>query len=258
MSGSPLSSPSESFFSWESLFWGVGAFRFRQGALSARLSKRFESLLLPVDWIWIIGIGVVLPFLLVIGLTRFTSLGARDFSAAGMKFILPAAHYTALLLLVLMLPVLMARLRLRKRTVSLSFKWGKSWIGWISVAAILAHVVLIAFAVKSGSSGMKVTVASLLIVSEIWLFATVLRTAFSSPTRVLMAGTIARILIPTYATALLLMVWWVPALIAAENYWFGQDQFTKLDPEFPGMTSFEYKVAVQLQKEIREILGYQP
>jgi hypothetical protein len=237
---------------------GCWAFRFRQGALSARLSKRFESLLLPVDWIWIIGIGVVLPFLLVIGLTRFTSLGARDFSAAGMKFILPAAHYTALLLLVLMLPVLMARLRLRKRTVSLSFKWGKSWIGWISVAAILAHVVLIAFAVKSGSSGMKVTVASLLIVSEIWLFATVLRTAFSSPTRVLMAGTIARILIPTYATALLLMVWWVPALIAAENYWFGQDQFTKLDPEFPGMTSFEYKVAVQLQKEIREILGYQP
>jgi hypothetical protein len=226
--------------------------------LSARLSKRFESLLLPADWFWMIGIGVVLPFLLVIGLNRFTPLGARDFSAAGMKFILPAAHYTALLLLMLMLPVLVARLRLRKRTVSFSFKWGKSRIGWISVAAILAHVVLIPFAVKSDSTDMKVTAASLLILPEIWLFVTVLRTVFSSPTRVLMAGSIARILIPTYAAALLLMICWVPALIAAESYWFGKDQFTKLDPEFPGMTSFEYKLAVQLQKETREILGHHP
>ncbi len=235
---------------------GCWAFRYRQGALSARLSKRFQSLLVPADWIWIVGIGVVLPIFLVIGLNRFTPLGARDFSAAGMNFILPTAHYTALLLLVLMLPVLMARLRLEKRTVSFSFKWGKSWIGWISMVAILAHAVLIAFAAKSGSTGMKVTAASLLILPEIWLFVTVLRTVFSSPIRVLMAGTIARILIPTYATAMLLMVWWVPALIAAEAYWFRNDHFTKLDPEFPGMTSFEYKVAAQLQKELRETLGY--
>ncbi len=231
-------------------------FRFRQGVLSRRLSKRMESLLVPQDWLWIIGVGVVLPFLLVIGLNRFTPLGGRDFSVAGMKFILPAAHYAALLLLMLILPVLIARLRLGRRTVVFSFNWGKSWAGWVSVICLFAYVVLIGMAVKDGSVGMKATVATLLILPEIWLFVTVLRAVFSKPMRVLMAGAIARTLIPTYATGMLLMVWWVPALIAAEAYWFKNDQFTKLDPEFPGMTSFEYKVAAQLRKETREILGY--
>lgn len=245
------------------VFLGIGllgcwAFRFRQGVLSARLSKRMESLLVPEDWLWIIGLGVVLPFLLVIGLNRFTPLGGRDFSLAGMKFVLPAAHYSALLLLMLILPVLMARLRLGRRTVVFSFKWGKSWAGWCSVVFTLAYVVLIGIAVKDGSIGMKMTVVSLLILPEIWLLVTVLRAVFAKPTRVLMAGSIARILIPTYTAAMLLIVWWVAALIAAEAYWFRNDHFTKLDPEFPGMTSFEYKVAAQLQKETRETLGYGP
>jgi hypothetical protein len=234
------------------------AFRYRQGVLSSRLSKRLESLLVPADWLLIIGLGVVLPFLLVIGINRFTPLGGRDFSLAGMKYVLPAAHYSALFLLMLILPVLMARLRLGRRTVGFSFKWGKSWAGWISVVCIFAYVVLIGIAVKDGSIGMKVTVVSLLILPEIWLLVTVLRAVFSKPTRVLMAGAIARILIPTYAAAMLLMVWWVPALVAAEAYWFRNDQFTTLDPEFPGVTSFEYKVAAQLQKETRETLGYGP
>lgn len=236
---------------------GCWAFRYRQGVFSARFSKRLESLVTRADWFAIIGIGVFLPFFLVVSLNRFTPLGGQDLSVTGMKFLLPAAHYTGLLMLMLILPVLIARLRMGKRTGSFSFNWGKSWFGWASVLFLLACVVLTGIAVKSGNSGLMATVAVFSTLPQIWLLATIVRAFLSKPSRVLMSGTIARILMPTYATAMLLMVAWVPVLIAAEAHWFRNDSFNRLDPEYPGMTSYEYKVAVQLQKETLEILGYE-
>ena len=76
--------------------------------------------------------------------------------------------------------------------------------------------------------------------------------------QLLKSGTLCRLLVPAYASAALLMICLVPVFRAAEQYWFERDHFMMLHPETPGMGSYEYKVAVQSQKELREILGYDP
>lgn len=43
-------------------------------------ARRMNEQLRPVDWGWIVGIGVALPFGYVTGLSRFTALGGQDWS----------------------------------------------------------------------------------------------------------------------------------------------------------------------------------
>ena len=43
---------------------------------------------------------------------------------------------------------------------------------------------------------------------------------------------------------------------ATTQYWFEQDKLLKYDASSPGWTTYEYKVAVQMRKELREVLGY--
>lgn len=45
---------------------------------------------------------------------------------------------------------------------------------------------------------------------------------------------------------------------ASEQYWFDRDTLSKADASEPGWSHFEYQVAVQMRKELREILGYEP
>ncbi len=91
-----------------------------------------------------------------------------------------------------------------------------------------------------------------------WLLATSIRSLCSNPKNLLHDGAVARMLVPTYAVAAILMMAAVPYFKAAAYHWFEQDQFMKPDLAHPTMTKFEYKISVQMRKETREILGYAP
>lgn len=234
----------------------VLAFRFRQGTMTHRLARRMESLLLPVDWLLILGFGIILPFSFVIILNRFTPLGGRDLSIYGLTFVLPMAHFFALVLLLLIVPILIARWRLAKRAVSFGFDWSKSWIGWSAVISTIFYIVGIGFMPHFKSMSTVAAVTAFLILPKIWLLAIAARALLAKSASLLMSSTIARVLVPAYASAMLIMISLVPVFNAAGQYWFKRDTFMKLDPSSPGMGTYEYKVAVQLQKELREILGY--
>jgi hypothetical protein len=47
-----------------------------------------------------------------------------------------------------------------------------------------------------------------------------------------------------------------PVLAISERKLIAEDHILKLDPECPGMTPYEYKVTVQLRKEINEMLDF--
>ena len=234
----------------------VWAFRFRQGKLIRRLGLRVEELLCPVDWAWVMGVGNVLPVLLVMGLNRFTPLGGRDFSILGMNYILPTGHFLALLFLLLIVPILVARWRLGKRASFLGCVWKSTWLGWAAVISTTIYVIAIGLVMPPKSMATILLVTVFLLLPKLWLLAVGTRAIYAKPAQILMSATVARVLVPVYAGGLLLMILLLPVFKAAEQYWFERDKFMQLNPAQLGMTTYEYKVAVQLQKETREILGY--
>jgi len=48
----------------------------------------------------------------------------------------------------------------------------------------------------------------------------------------------------------------LPALRAAEQYWFERDILVKFDPDLPAWSIYQYRVALQTRKEMWEILGF--
>ncbi len=230
------------------------AFRFRQPRMIRGVTPRVESLLRPADWAGILGFGVILPFATVLLLNRHTPLGARDFGVSGMESIMPAAQYLGLVLLLLLLPVLIIRQRLAKRAGAFGFRQKSSIPGWIAVACTAAFTLLIGFAAKDGSNKVLLAASLLLLPQALWLAAALLLAVYTSPARLLRSGTTAKILIPAYGFAILLFIWLIPPFVASAGKWSERDESLKLDPAFPGITPYEYKVAVQLQKETRELL----
>jgi hypothetical protein len=78
------------------------------------VSKRFDLLLRPVDWAWVAG-AVVAPIAFTLTITRYTSLGGRDFSVHHNEMLFPAVHHLLVLLMLLTVPPLVIRWRLGKR-----------------------------------------------------------------------------------------------------------------------------------------------
>lgn len=226
--------------------------------LIRRLAGRFESLMLPVDWMWVMGLGILLPFLFVMGISRFTPLGGRDFSVYGMKFFLPLAHFNGLVLLLLILPIVVTRWRLTQKCGSFGFIWKKNWIGWMAAVSSVAYIVITGYAAPRGEVVWMTAASALHLISYLWLIVIIVRACFAKPARLLMSATVARVLVPAYSSAMLVMICLVPVFKVHEQYWFLRDAFMGLDAKYPGLGPYEYKVAVQLQKETRELLdGHQ-
>lgn len=247
-----------SFFLLGIIFVFVWAFRFRQGNLIQRLAQRMESLLGRPDWLWIIVGGIVLPFTFVAGINRLTPLGGQDLSIYGLNFILPTAQFVALVFLLIIMPILIARWRIGKQSAVFGFKWKRPWLGWATVTSAASYVVLIGFVALHASVVWIVIASLLLLFPMLWMLAVGLGAVIAKRPKLLMSATVARLLIPVYATAMLMMILLVPVFKAAEQYWFEQDTFMILDPAQPGMGTYEYRVAVQLQKETRELLTFKP
>jgi hypothetical protein len=224
-------------------------------SLVRRLAGRFESLMLPVDWMWVMGIGVILPVLFVMGINRFTPLGGRDLSLFGMKFFLPLAHFNTLLLLLLILPVLVSRWRLSQRCGSFGFVWRRAWMGWLAAGSSVAYMIIIGYAAPLGLVAWMKAASAFHLISYLWLIVVIVRACFTKPARSVVSETVARVLVPAYAGAMLLMICLVPVFKVQEEYWFRRDHFMSLDAKYPGVGTYEYKVAVQLQKETRALLG---
>ncbi|RYF32937.1 MAG: hypothetical protein EOO38_30530 [Cytophagaceae bacterium] len=99
-------------------------------------------------------------------------------------------------------------------------------------------------------------ITTLLLVPKWWLLIVAARALTGDGGRLLRSGIVARVLVPTLSFAMLLMASLIPAFQAAEQHWFEQDHLMMLDPEYPGFGIYEYKVTVQLMKELREIVGH--
>lgn len=249
------------------------AYRFRGSILTRRLAGRMEDLIQPGDWAWISGLGVLLPFAYVMAINRLTPLGGTAFGMLGTGLLMPAAHFLALLILWLIVPVHVIRWRLAKRAGLFGFS-KPTRISWLAVACAVAFVPLVGWAVISHAFGdlenwmrwhhpkqwpLPGWLAVLpLAVCLLWLATVVSLALFGRPERQMHRTTSSRILGRTLAVAMIALILAAPAFKASERYWFAQDKLCKIDPSLPAWSVYEYKVAEQQKKELREILGDEP
>jgi hypothetical protein len=247
----------------------VVSYRFYVASISRRLARRMVDLLHPSDWGWILVVGVVLPFVFVMSINRLTPLGGRAFGMQGTALLMPASHFLGLLLLWLIVPVQVVHWRLTKRANGFGFS-KPSWTGWLAVGVAAAFVPMIGWAAISHIGG---SLQSLENISKWpWRFAVAIALAGMSALWMAWQASLAMLgradchfyratsslaLVTPYAATLLLIATASIGFKASEHYWFRQDWMSKFDVSNPGWSTYEARVATQMRKELREILGYE-
>ena len=255
------------------LCW-VACYRFRVALLSRKLARRMADLLGSSDWAWILVAGVLLPFAFVMAINRLTPLGGREFGVRGTLMLMPAAHFLGLWFLWLILPVQIVRWRLAKRAGGFGFR-GPSWTGWLAVACAAALIPLIGWTAISNLRGewweagvgpdsegwrampwMFWVAVAAMGVAVFWLIVQVSLAIFGRADRQIYRATSSLVLVRVYAAAMLVIATASCGFKASEHYWFKQDWMSKFDASGSGWNAYESKVAVQMRKELREIIGY--
>jgi len=260
----------------------VALFRFRLPAVVRRLVPRIGLLLRPVDFAWLIGAGILLPYAYMMMINRFTPLGGRDWGIRGtrmyllqrfkdaiadtewrdwsiwcIRIYLPLVQFLGLALLMMVVPVLVARWRLGRRIAMTGPGGGRSWFGWFAVLCTVVCIPLAGWIAPEAYQReiYQPWVTGLIAVPVVWLLVASLRALIGrDKPRLLCRGVIARALVPVYAAAMLLLAAAALGHKAAERYWFQRDTVMRMDPAFPAVSPYEYKVARQMRAEIREIL----
>lgn len=231
-------------------------YRQRTSVLVRRLSGRLENLLRLSDWAWILGAGVVIPFLFYLALCRLTPLGARDWSVAASAFLVPSGQTAAMTWLMILLPVLIARWRLGRRGAVIGFQGSPSRWRWFAVAcgALALPVFGLSFARGKGSEAVMMTAAGLLGVLVLEWLVTGIRAMFSKRPALLRRVTLSRLLVPAYALGMLLMALSMPLYHAAEKRWLAHDRLSEMTPEAPGLSRYEWELAQTMRQDLLKAL----
>jgi hypothetical protein len=237
----------------------VALFRFCLPQPVLRLAQRINQLLTPGDGAWIIGAGVVLPFGYVTALMRLTPLGGQDWGLLhGGAAMVVAADFLALGLLLLMVPVLVARWRLGRRAAALGICRGNPLLGWLAVAAGAALVPVIGMSHPPVDQLqfyliVKVSLIAMLAPLLLMLVNSLVRALAVTFSRQFSRAVVALALLPAYACGMLLVMASLPIYQAAQAGWERRDSMTELTAQ--GITRYEGEVAGQLLRELREVLG---
>ena len=256
----------------------VAGYRFRVAPLGRGLAKRMEQLLVWQDWAWVLGAGIILPLAYVMVVNRFTPLGGRQFGMVGNAMMLPAGHYLGLILLWLVVPLQIGRWCLTKRVPCFGFPRA-SWAGWLAIGTAVAFVPLIGWAGITRSfapfwadwmENLNVDLSFLsatagqwrwwlalaaLAVPVLWLGFCVCSALLTASYRLAHHATTARILVKTFPAAMTLIALSTMVFKESESSWFQRDRMNCWDSAKPGWTAYEADIALQMKKEMREILG---
>ncbi len=237
----------------------AGLYRFRGGMLPRALSARMTGLLRPGDWAWIIGGGILLPFACHWIVTEMTPLGAKDWSLKASMFMVPSGQSAAMIWLMVLLPLLIARQRLGRRAGAAGVESRTSFRAWVAVLPGILAIPCFGAVFLAGNASESVLIAAGSLLAAIQLYALVIgfRALFSRSGQLLRRIALSRILLPAYATGMLLLAGMTFAYHAAEKRWLAQDTLMMWTAEKPGIGRYEYDVTRQFQKEFLELLETQ-
>ncbi len=234
----------------------AGLYRFRGSLLTRRLSAQLAGLLRPVDWAWIFGVGILLPLLYHLAIVRFTPLGGREWSLKASAFMVPAGQFSAMIWMMVLLPVMIARQRLARRGAVLGWTRTRQILGWIAVVSAAASLPAFGWALageKPSETPLHIA-GGLLLVPQLYLLVIGFRALFSRQAGLLRRVSVSRVLLPAYAAGMLAMMLAVPLHYAEERHWIAKDRLTEVGVDEPGIGPHEWEIAQSMRAELLEIL----
>ena len=216
-----------------------------------------SRLLRPVDWVWIVALGIILPIVVFLAINRLTPLGGREYGIQHFLFFFPGTQIVAIILNLLLAPAILIRWRLSKRLGPFGIKSRPTLIP-IAVLFLVLVWSLGVYPIVHGvelSQGLLIVLAA---VPALWLaniFLNIILAFIGKP-----AGRIPRVattsaLLPAYAVAIIALCLTLPLFISSEKHWMKQDALFRINPDAADLGAYEYKVALQKRKEINVILG---
>lgn len=240
----------------------VFLFRFVATPMIRVPAKRMAGVLGMADWAWVIGLGVVLPILLFLIVTRLTPLGGREYGAMFFVLAFPGVQYAALLLALLIVPAILVRWRLSKRLAPFGFGDRFTVPLALAVMAMIAVWSLAALPVVEHLTKVDLlnnfTFAALAappVLCLCLLFANALRSILGKPAARLAQCATAVAVLPAYPIAILILCALTPIYSAGEKRWLAKETLLRIDPDAPNLGAYEFKVADQKRKEINAITG---
>ena len=239
-------------------------YRFRSPRVVREVSARMELLLWPVDWVWLCLVSIS-PFIYCLLITRLTPMGGSESNilTGPIKLpydgvvLLPMAQFTGLFLMMLILPILIARWRLGKRAAFFGFGKARLWPGAIAFISAAAAIPVLGWGVTRESEVALMISWGLLVIPLAWILVAVIHAMTAGANQLLQLTTTARVLVPAYSAAMLVLLTSTPFYMMSRQRWFEQDTMNHLDAAYPSLSKFEYQLSVAARKELREALGYQ-
>jgi len=240
----------------------VFLFRFIATPMIRVPAKRMAGVLCIADGAWVSGLGVVLPILCFLFVTRFTPLGGREYGATFFVFTFPGVQYAALLLALLIVPAILVRWCLSKRLAPFGFGDRFTVPFALAVMAMIAVWSLAALPVVEHLTKVDLlnhfTFAALAAPPALCLcllFANALRSILGKPAARLAQCATAVAILPAYPIAIILLCALTPIYSAGEKRWLAKETLLRIDPYAPDLGAYEFKVAAQKRKEINAITG---
>lgn len=241
----------------------VFLFRFTATPMIRVPAKRMAGILGMADWIWVIGLGVVMPILFFLLITRLTPLGGRGYGVMFFQMAFPGVQYAALLLALLIVPAVVIRWRLGKILAPFGFGDRFTVPLALAVLAMIAVWSLAALPFVEFLMGKKLpmndfTLAALAappVLCLCLLFANALRSILGKPAARLAQCATAIAVLPAYPIAILLLCALTPIYSAGEKRWLAKETLLRIDPDAPDLGAYEFKIAAQKRKEINSVTG---
>jgi len=227
----------------------VALCRFRASPALRLLAVRGAALWEKSDWVWMMG-AVLVPMVVALVVSLFPPDGIWGIITGDDRREQILGQYLAVTLMLIILPVLIARWRFSVRARAFGFA-GKSWMGWVAFACLILFVPCLPY-YQDVRYGEKIAIGHLAIVGG-WILITVGVALFGKSRGLLRRLMVARVILPMYLLSMIAMAVMSSLLLVSSQRWFEKDHFGRLTADAPAAMPYEYRVAKQLRKEIAEM-----
>jgi len=253
---------------------------FRLGRLDRTMGRRLSEGLTPADWAWIVVGGIFVPLAWHGLATRIPAFHGRAIflnipivkeyvfakhpeftnivtTPAPINIIAILQCFATLFFIVTSVVWIAGRrVALRGRVLGFGRRRFSKWFGWtgpLAAALALPACALPAIVFDSGEipeSRHLLPAAILLGYAALWLLVVFGRAVFGLPSRGLERATVARALVPAFLCAAI-AVGVAGRFAAAEHrHWLALDPFGVADPQYGGITKYEYRTTRWLQERL--------
>lgn len=258
------------WLAWAVLMSGAAVcalFRFTGRAVMRHLGRRLELLMTPWDRLAAGIPGTVLPVVWFVTITQYTSLGGRDFSMGSNELDLPLLgngiplgwwQFIALAVCIIFSCGWLACWRVGRKLRQVGMETRPPWSIALAALCSAAFIPTSGWSVTSGSpvaTGVAQGLIGILVLSLVgfgflW---------FCGRSVAMIGNQVAmRMMVPICVAAALVPLSSLPFSKAEAYRWSAKDELIKPSRNHMANTDFEHRMAVQMRKELQEVLGFTP